>query len=131
MNWTAIIIAVIGALGAGGLGAAIVNGLFSRTKILSDVYEKRLAALTDRVTALEEKNSKLECTIDKLKQNLDQREDMIEALQRENDELKAEIKKLQTENECKERKIQKLQAQVADLIVRLDAMNGADCGPPD
>jgi hypothetical protein len=123
-----IIVAILGALGAGGLGAAIVNGIFNRPKLLSEVYEQRLKALTDRVTCLEEKDVIQTDKIDRLKNEIDKREDMIEALQRENEDLKGEIKKLKAENKCKDDKIAKLQSQVADLTTRLDAMNGSDCG---
>lgn len=123
-----IVVAILGALGAGGIGAAIVNGLFNRPKLLSEVYEQRLKALTDRVTCLEEKEKIQTDKIDNLKTEIDKREDMIEALQRENEDLKSEITKLKAENRCKDNKIAKLQSQVADLTARLDAMNGSDGG---
>lgn len=123
-----IVVAILGALGAGGIGAAIVNGLFNRPKLLSEVYEQRLKALTDRVTCLEEKEKIQTDKIDNLKTEIDKREDMIEALQRENEDLKSEITKLKAENRCKDNKIAKLQSQVADLTARLDAMNGSGGG---
>jgi chromosome segregation ATPase len=123
-----IVVAILGALGAGGIGAAIVNGLFNRPKLLSEIYEQRLKALTDRVTCLEEKEKIQTDKIDNLKTEIDKREDMIEALQRENEDLKSEITKLKAENRCKDNKIAKLQSQVADLTARLDAMNGSDGG---
>ena len=123
MDWTPIIIAIVGALGAGGLGAAIVNGLFNRTKLLSDVYEKRLKAMNTRSPELEERVDKLEGVIHNLRLENEESEDMIDTLQRENEKL---IK----ENACKDRKIKKLQeqvsalqSQVAKLTARLDAMN--------
>ena len=126
MDWTPIIIAIVGALGAGGLGAAIVNGLFNRTKLLADIFEKRLKAMGDRSTALESRVEKLEGVIHALRLEVEERDDMIDTLQRENVQLKEE-------NDCKERKIKKLQEQVKDLqsqvailTARLDAMNNED-----
>ena len=126
MDWTPIIIAIVGALGAGGLGAAIVNGLFNRTKLLADIFEKRLKAMGDRSTALESRVEKLEGVIHALRLEVEERDDMIDTLQRENVQLKEE-------NDCKERKIKKLQEQVKDLqsqvailTARLDAMNIGD-----
>ena len=123
MDWTPIIIAIVGALGAGGLGAAIVNGLFNRTKLLADIFEKRLKAMGDRSIALESRVDKLEGIIHTLRLEIEERDDMIDTLQREN-------KKLIKENDCKDRKIKKLQeqvsalqSQVAILTARLDAMN--------
>jgi len=123
MDWTPIIIAIVGALGAGGLGAAIINGLFNRTKLLADIFEKRLKAMGNRSTALESRVDKLEGVIQGLRLEVEERDDMIDALQRENEKL---IK----ENDCKDRKIKKLQeqvsalqSQVAILTARLDAMN--------
>ena len=127
MDWTAIIIAAVG----GGALSALINAVFNRCKtkadayeVISGVYEKRLAALTDRATQLEARVEKLEGVIDNLRLEVEERDDMIDSLQRENAKLKAEIKALQAENACKDRKIAKLQAQVKELAMRLDAMNG-------
>ena len=122
MDWTTVIVAVLGALGAGGIGAALVNGLFSRPKVLSEVYEKRLEALTCRATMLEKRVEKLEGIIDSLKIELEERDDMIDTLQRENDDLKKQVEALQAENECKEKKIVALQKQVKELTARLDEL---------
>jgi len=133
-----IIIAVIAAIGSGGLGAAIFHYLEHRKKteaeaisILSDVYEQRLSTLTDRATALECKVERLEHTIDTLRHEVEERDDMVNLLQKENEALKAEIAKLKTENECKERKILALQKQVKELTARIDAMNGEGDGQSD
>lgn len=120
MEWTPIIIAIIGALGAGGLGAAIVNGLFNRPKLISEIYEKRMEALTSRATSLESRVEKLEGIIDTLKFEIEERDDMIDTLQRENAELKKQVAELQAENDCKEHKIIVLQKQVKELTARLD-----------
>ena len=128
---TTIIVAVIVAIGSGGLGAAIVNWLANRNKnqakvdkLLSDIYEKRLTAFADRVTALEIKIEKLEQIIDVLKIEVDRREDMIVSLKQKNDRLLTEIKKLKAESASKDRKIAKLQEQVKELTERLDALIG-------
>jgi predicted RNase H-like nuclease (RuvC/YqgF family) len=130
MDWTAIIIAIIVAIGSGGIGGAVVKWLSNREvtkadayQMLSNVYERRLSALTDRATQLENRVASLEGVIKGLKLEVDERDDMIDTLQKENAELKAEIKQLKAENLCKDEKIAVLQEQVACLTKRLDAMN--------
>lgn len=135
MDWTTVIVAVIGAFGAGGLGAAIVNWLSKRDinkadaySTIAAIYEQRLKALTDRATCLEIRVEKLEGVIEKLRLEVEERDDMIDTLQRENADLKKQVAELQAENECKERKILKLQSQVKELTSRLDELTKAEDG---
>jgi predicted RNase H-like nuclease (RuvC/YqgF family) len=129
MDWTTVIVAVIGAFGAGGLGAALVNWLSNKDvkkadayATISAIYETRLKALSDRATCLEVRVEKLEGIIQSLRTEVEERDDMIDTLQRENEDLRKQVADLQTENECKERKIQALQTQVKVLTARLDEL---------
>jgi hypothetical protein len=109
VDWTTIIIAVIGALGAGGIGAAIVNGLFGRhktkaeasaterksndeatqnlvdcTKVLLDVAQGQILSMEKRITALESESRAKDMN--------------IEQLEEENKQLRIELDKLKTQN---------------------------------
>ena len=66
LDWTAIIIAIVAAIGGGGVGAAVIKWLSNREvtkadayQMLSSVYERRLSALTDRATQLESRVASL------------------------------------------------------------------------
>ena len=159
MDWTTIIVAVLGALGAGGIGAALINKLFTRRiseaealKIrqeaegekadafakLCDVYERRLAALTERAFNLELRVDQLEQTISGLRLEVEERDDMVDALQKENAELKAAINKLKLERDQQTklsrdqgdkifrltRENNKLTRRIEDLEKRLSELNG-------
>lgn len=117
-----IIIAVISALGGGGIGAAVIGWIANREKIKADayatiaeVYEKRLTALTERVTCLEAKDEAKTIRIDELKREIEEREDMVEALQRENVELKAENEELKGKVAVLERQVAELKAELKKL----------------
>ena len=104
MNWTQIVIAIIGALGVGGIGAALVNWLASKKSrqvndfsILAKAYEERLKALADRAASVECRVEKLEKIIKTLNTELDSKDDIIEILQRANLAHKDEIDKLNKE----------------------------------
>ena len=114
-NTVTIIVAIIAALSGGGITAAI-TGVFNRPKLLSEIYETRLQAMNERACQLESR-------LDKLEDEIKDRDNMIDSLKRENDQLKAEIKELQDENACKEKKIIKLQQQVRELKKRLDEID--------
>ena len=132
-----IIIAIVSALGGGGIGAAVVNWLANHKKVkadsysvLSENYENRLNSLTNRANALEDRVERLEAIIDKLKLEVDKRDAIIDELKQENCDLKIEMKKLKADNECKDRKIAKLERQVKELTARIDAINSREKGKP-
>jgi len=104
MNWTQIVIAIIGALGVGGIGAALVNWLANKKSkqvndfsSLAKVYEERLKALADRAASVECRVEKLEKIIKTLNTELDSKDDIIEILQRAEKAHKDEIDKLNKE----------------------------------
>ena len=130
LDWTAIIIAIIVAIGSGGVGAAVVKWLSNREvkradiyQMLSNNYERRLTALTDRATAVEARVTLLENENRRLRLEVDDRDGMIDTLKREVADLKQENEQLKAENICKDEKIAVLQDQVKCLTERLDAMN--------
>ena len=140
MDWTTIIVAMLGALGAGGVGAAFISGIFKHKiteaeaqKIkeeaesekadafvkLCEVYERRLTALTDRAFNLELRVDQLEQTISGLRLEVEERDDMVDRLQQENAELKAEINKLKLERDQQT----KLSRDQGDKIFKLTREN--------
>lgn len=125
MDWSAIIVAFL----AGGVLNVFIGWLSNRKlteaqakTIMSEMYEKRITALTCRATSLEGRVEKLEGIIEGLRNEVEERDDMIDALQHENEALKRQVAELQAENECKDEKIAKLQTQVRDLTARLDEL---------
>jgi len=117
-----IIVAAVSALGAGGLGAAIITAITHRkvrdaeaTMTLAKGYEKRLARLTERACQLEARIETLEGLVSTLRDSLSERETMIDKLQSENAELRLQVDKLTAESACKERKIVALQARMRHL----------------
>lgn len=117
-----IIVTVVSALGAGGLGAAIITAITHRkvrdaeaTMTLAEGYEKRLARLTERACQLEARIETLEGLVSTLRDSLSERETMIDKLQSENAELRLQVDKLTAESACKERKIVALQTRMRHL----------------
>lgn len=104
MDWTAIIVALVG----GGAVSALITAIFNSCKtkadadktradayaVISGVYEERLTKLTDRATMLEARVEKLEGVIAVLRDEVEERDDMIDALKRENAELRDEVSRL-------------------------------------
>ena len=117
-----IIVALMAALGGGGIGAAIIAAIANRTltrakaiMTLSEGYETRLAKLTDRAGQLEIRQETLETLVSTLRKTLSERDQMIDTLQHENAELKKQVEQLQAESACKDRKIVTLQTRMRHL----------------
>jgi predicted RNase H-like nuclease (RuvC/YqgF family) len=117
-----IIVAIIAALGGGGIGSAVVAAIANRTltraksiMTLSEGYETRLANLTNRACQLEVRQEEQELLISTLRKTLSERDQMIDTLQHENVELKKQVEQLQVESACKDRKIVTLQTRMRHL----------------
>ena len=117
-----IIVALLAALGGGGLGSAIIAAIANKQKTaaeatmtLAEGYERRLARLTERACQLETRIESLETLVSTLRSSLSERDQMIDTLQHENAELKKQVEKLQAENVCKDRKIGALQTRMRHL----------------
>jgi predicted RNase H-like nuclease (RuvC/YqgF family) len=126
MDTTAIIIAIFGVIGGGGLGAAIVSWLANRKKVNADIAatlmasaEVRIQAYEERTIKLENKLHQLECEISNLRDDKAERETVIETLRRENEGLKVKIESLEKESKHKDQVIQALTARVSDLEKQL------------
>lgn len=132
-----IIIAIIAAFGGGGIGAAIVSGMFSRKKLNAETDSVTVATLTsaleaqdarlnslsnslDRVMVREEKLNK---DIDALKNKLKGRDLEISRLTEENQTLKERVDELVSENLSKDREIASLNTQIEELRKRLDVLS--------
>ena len=98
MDWTAIIVAIVAALGAGGVGGAIITGLFSRQRVLAEAEAIRVKAVTDAESVkldsqikaftvlterLEGRIDKLHCRVEKLEADIEGRDMIIAKLTEE------------------------------------------------
>lgn len=135
---TEIIIAIIAAFGGGGIGAAIVSGLFNRKKLAAEAdlstitslkgaieaQDARLNTLSDSLDRMMVREEKLNKDIDALKNKLKGRDLEISRLTEENQTLKERVDELVSENLSKDREIASLNTQIEELRKRLDALNG-------
>lgn len=135
---TEIIIAIIAAFGGGGIGAAIVSGLFNRKKLAAEAdlstitslkgaieaQDARLNTLSDSLDRMMVREEKLNGDVDILKNKLRGRDLEIGKLTKENKDLKQRVDELVAENLSKDREIADLTARVEELRRRLDALNG-------
>lgn len=138
MMSTEIIIAIIAAFGGGGIGAAIVSGLFNRKKLAAEAdlstitslkgaieaQDARLNTLSDSLDRVMVREEKLNGDVDILKNKLRGRDLEIGKLTKENKDLKQRVDELVAENLSKDREIADLTARVEELRRRLDALNG-------
>ena len=139
-----IIIAIISAIGAGGVGAAIVSAFSNRKKnkaeadkltsdTLAGTARELTAISTEMVTSinaqlkdLTKKYKELEEEVARLKLELLGRERMINELKLENKSLRAKIEQLQAENVAKDALINELSIKVKDLEDRLDKLTDGE-----
>ena len=135
----ALILAAI--FGAGWLGAVIVNAFAGRKRTgaevekikadaiaaLTEAYEKRLSSLTQRSLQLEEKVECLEKRVDELKMQLSDRDNIILVLQKENTHLQTQLDKMSDAVKARDKRIRELERQVAELIQRINVLNGSEC----
>lgn len=135
-----IIVALISMLGAGGLGAVIVNAFAGRKRTsaevekikadaiasLSEVYDRLINTLAQRTTQLESKIEQLETQISETRMLLSDRDATILVLQKENANLQEQLDKMQVLVKGRDKRILELEHQVTTLIERLNALNGGD-----
>ena len=141
MDWTAIIVAIAAALGAGGVGGAIITGLFSRQRVLAEAEAIRVKAVTDAesiklgsqieaFTALTERLEgridKLHCRVEKLEADIEGRDMIIAKLTEENKQLHEELRCLKLQNERLVKTNQELTARVQSLEQKLGQMSDGD-----
>lgn len=120
------------------MGAAIVSAIAGRKtnqagviQTLLEVSEKRIKAMCDRATDLEERVETLENQVSTLRSELSEKENNVASLQKENIELKARIDELVKAGECKDRQITELQRRIRELekqVRGLLNLGGADAG---
>lgn len=141
---TEIIIAIIAAIGGGGIGAAIISGIFNRRKSCAEAEkteaEADLVTITTLKSALEAQDTRLKLLgdsldrvmeredvlagdIDILKKKLRGRDLEINRLTKENQTLKQRVDELVTENVGKDQEIASLRAQVEALQKQLNELD--------
>ena len=131
MDWTQILIQGLIMLGAGGVGAAIVNGLFGKrmTDATADSTESAARALAYKelaestkimVESMQDRLTRLHDRINSVEATLEARNMTIEELTKENKWLQSEIERL---NEERERQISVNRSQ-GQLIANLRSENG-------
>lgn len=131
---------IAAALGAGGLGVVIVNGMFGRKKNNADSFQIITASLADtsqalmelaetRIVNLTARSERLEGRIDTLEKEIKElravlvdREQTIQKLQLENFKLQNQVDELKRSGLAKDQQIQNLTKQVQDLTKRLNAL---------
>lgn len=137
---TEIWIAVIAALGGGGIGAALISALFGRRKASAETEAISIATLINSLKETDEHIARLWQTIDvitareavleedvvKLKDKLRGRDLEIDQLTKENQALKKRVDELVAENLTKDREIAKLKAEIAELREELETWRKND-----
>jgi chromosome segregation ATPase len=141
MDWTAIIVAIAAALGAGGVGGAIITGLFSRQRVLAEAEAIRIKAASDAediklrtqieafmalTERLESRIDKLHCRVEKLEGDIEGRDMIIAKLTEENRELHLELKRLKEQNERLMKTNKDLTERVQHLEVQLQGFMAGD-----
>ena len=142
---TDLIAIIVAAIGAGGIGSAIVNGLFGKkkndaetfraiteslaatSKALMELAESRIISLTQRTVSLESRIDMLETVSRELRSSLTDREQTIQMLQKENLDLQNQVDQLKRENKSKDLKIEELSHKLQELAARLNAMTSGEC----
>jgi outer membrane murein-binding lipoprotein Lpp len=112
MDWTAIIIAFV----AGGGLITVINGLFSRQKVLTDVESTKLHSQIEAfeiqvkafeiqakingelIDRLEKRTDKLHARVDTLEADLEGSDMIVKKLNEENQSLHKELKAVKEEN---------------------------------
>lgn len=104
MDWTTIVVAAITGLLTGGLGVAIVNGLFNKAKteaesesIEQETIAKMLMASQKMCDTMQTRIDILHQRVETVEAKLEGRDLMIEALTEENRALKDKVEELERE----------------------------------
>jgi predicted RNase H-like nuclease (RuvC/YqgF family) len=133
MDWTTIIVAAITGLLTGGLGVAIVNGLFNRKKteaeselIEQETIAKMLLSSQRICDTMQTRIEALHARVEHVEAKLKGRDAMIEALTEENRALKDKVEELERErnqqielNRSQGQKIGYLTRQLEDANKRI------------
>lgn len=104
MDWTTIVVAAITGLLTGGLGVAIVNGLFNKAKteaesesIEQETIAKMLMASQKMCDTMQTRIDILHQRVETVEAKLEGRDLMIEELTKENRALKDKVEELERE----------------------------------
>lgn len=104
MDWTTIVVAAITGLLTGGLGVAIVNGLFNKAKteaesesIEQETIAKMLMASQKMCDTMQTRIDILHQRVETVEAKLEGRDLMIEELTKENRALKDKVEELEKE----------------------------------
>lgn len=126
MDWTAIIVTAITALGAGGIGAAIVSAISNKGKITEEALATKLdaqgrsyesmmqtaakqAEITQNLLLMaQEQMSSLQARMDRLEADIAGRDMTIKELKDENVRLQCEVDELGKQNRSKDKRIREL-----------------------
>jgi predicted RNase H-like nuclease (RuvC/YqgF family) len=133
MNWETIIVQAIIMFGAGGVGAAIVNGLFNKVKTDAEAELTEQAAITELLKASNKMCDTMQTRIDILHKRVEtveaklkERDTVIEALTKENRALKSQVEELERErnhqielNRSQGQKIGRLTRQLEEANKRI------------
>ena len=103
-----------------------IRGSHCKCAVLTEAYEKRLSSLTQRSVQLEEKVECLEKRVDELKMQLSDRDNIILVLQKENTNLQTQLDKMSDAVKARDKRIRELERQVAELIQRINNLNGSE-----
>ena len=124
-----MIVAAITGLLTGGLGVAIVNGLFGRVtveaaadnqqaetiKLLQEISQSQLTMMQEQMNTMKER-------MDRLESDIAGRDMTIAELKAENEKLQCEVDELTKQNKAKDRKIRELSGKLHEQDKRIIAL---------
>ena len=130
MDWTQIVIEILIMLGAGGVGGAIVNGMFNRHKSKADAQKIQTEAeiLADRqiiegysslIEQMAKRIDRLDARITQLESQLKGRDMCIAELTEENRRLKTKVEELEKDRRQQIETNRRQGQLIADLRKRI------------
>jgi predicted RNase H-like nuclease (RuvC/YqgF family) len=133
MDWTTLIAAAVTGLLTGGLGIAIVNGLFGRGTAKADAEMTTVTAAMKLVESLQGRVDKLTLRLDCLEREQERKDLTIDELTAENKSLKKKVDELELDkakqlevNRKQGDKIRKLTQRIFELEQKLDCNAGTE-----
>jgi ubiquinone biosynthesis protein UbiJ len=131
MDWTAIIIAVVGGLLGGSALSAVINGCFLRKKTQAEAdavnLSTQVAAFIALVDRLEGRIERLHCRVEKMEADIEGRDMVIAKLTEENRTLHDELTQLKEQNDHLVKTNKELSARVKTLEEKLTKLQQDEC----
>ena len=124
-----MIVAAITGLLTGGLGVAIVNGLFGRVTAVAEADNQQAETIRllqeisqSQLTMMQEQMNTMKERMDRLESDIAGRDMTIAELKAENEKLQCEVDELTKQNKAKDRKIRELSGKLHEQDKRIIAL---------